>query len=395
MTTSRYDDRIVGFERVDPRSLKPHPQNPNKGDIRGVMKSMQGNGCVEPLIVQDSSNMIISGHTRWTASMNLGAVEVPIMRVDVDDDEALRLLIALNRSGELREIDPSRLAQVLDEVLMTQGGEGLEATLYTETELDDLLADLRTSQDEALGNLEGLTFEEGISPDEDPSPQDDDEALPEFSTLKSFADVPDTIFPSDNEMGIPLLLSNLQADVPDMPASLWGEFARTQRAGTVLFYVDDYKFQAVWKDPSKVSRTQAPTLAEVNFSTHESMPLATVLWRTYQKRYLARMWQSFGHRIMVDVNVDPCFWDVNLLGVPKGWRAYCTRGYAKHVEDIAEQARKCREHAGREDILFFVYGGNKEVRAVCEKHNLWWQPEKMDLATKRHSISDMLMPGRV
>lgn len=380
-----YQDRIKSLEHVAPRTLKPHPKNPNRGNIREVMNSIKANGFVEPITVQQSTRMILGGHTRWSALMNLGAEQVPVIFVDVDDDEALRLLIALNRSTELRSMDNDRLAQVLEDVLTQQGD--LEGTLYDDFSfqqlLDELDADLSASLDD---------FEQGDEGKDDLDEDEQDDDAPErlHTTLKSFADVPDTIFPSDNDLGIPVLLTHLQADVPDMPATLWGEFSRSNSAGTIFFYVDDYKFQAVWKDPSKVSVTGAPTIAEVNFSTHDAMPAVVVLWRTYQKRYLARMWQSFGHRILVDVNVEPKFWDMNLLGVPKGWRSYCTRGAAQHVDDIVRQVEQCKAHAESDDILFVVYGGNAAVRDVCLKHNLWWQPEKMDLAQQRFSVSDML-----
>ena len=224
--------------------------------------------------------------------------------------------------------------------------------------------------------------------------EEEEEGDEELEKLPSFDDVPATLWPSDNDYGIPQLDLTMQADLIDFPLACWGEEARGNKAGTVIFYADDYKFHGLWRDPSKLAKTQCVTVAEVNFSTHEAMPAAIALWRTYQKRWLARMWQHWGHRVLVDVNVEDVFWDLNLLGVPKGWRAYATRGYTHHIDSMLEALERCKEHAGRDDILFFVYGGGQAVKDVATEHGLWWYPEKMDLAKGRFSLEDSTIPTR-
>lgn len=66
-------------------------------------------------------------------------------------------------------------------------------------------------------------------------------------------DVPDAVFASDNDLGIPLLDANLQAAAVVAPVQPWGmgAGARTRKnAGTWHFYTDDYRFDALWRDPS-------------------------------------------------------------------------------------------------------------------------------------------------
>jgi hypothetical protein len=110
------------------------------------------------------------------------------------------------------------------------------------------------------------------------------------------------------------------------------------------------------------------------------MPLAVALYRIYQKRWLARFWQSQGIRVLVDMNVAEVFYDYNLLGVPAGWRAWCTRGYNDRVGNTEQEFELACKHAGTEAILFVVYGGGKIVKQLCGKRGWVHIEEDMDRA---------------
>lgn len=183
--------------------------------------------------------------------------------------------------------------------------------------------------------------------------------------------VPDATFPTDNEYGIPTLLPKLQADYVDGIVKGWGTLARKNRhRGTWHFYVDDYKFENVWKHPELVTETLAVTTAEVNWSFNEQTPLAVVLYRIYQKRWLSRYWQSLGFRIFVDLNVPDNFAELNLTGVPRGWRAYATRAADAELDSLLLQAKLAKRHAGTDEILFLVCRGGQKVHEACLK-NQW------------------------
>ena len=134
--------------------------------------------------------------------------------------------------------------------------------------------------------------------------------------------VPDAIWPADNDLGIPNLLLELCADALDIPVRSWGSVRRgALMPGTWHLYVDDYRFTALWKDPSKVIATKAVNCVEPNFTVHDQLPRAVVQWNTYKKRWMARYWQSQGIRILVDMNVHPSCMEDSLIGVPCGWSA--------------------------------------------------------------------------
>jgi len=182
--------------------------------------------------------------------------------------------------------------------------------------------------------------------------------------------VPDCLFPSSNELGIPDLLLSMQADYVDLPVKPWGSIARTRtHRGTYHFYVDDYRFEGLWQRPEKVWKTGCVTVVEPNFSTGPDQPRAVAIWQTYRKRWLARYWQQNGVRILVDLNVHHSVEDLNMMGVPLGWRAYATRTHEGDRESkILHEAKLAEIHAESDDILFAVYGHSKWARRACENH---------------------------
>ncbi len=199
--------------------------------------------------------------------------------------------------------------------------------------------------------------------------------------------MPDTIYPSDNDYGIPLLDITRQADAIDLPISIWGAKARGTKAGTVAFYTEDYRFGALWEKPHKLLQTECVNAVEPNFSVYKDYPRAITLYRTYQKRWLARYWQSQGVRIFVDLNVNPAAYADNLIGVPSGWQSYATRGYSKRLDYTERELQIAEQHSGGA-VLFVVYGGGKGVKEWCRQQagrGVVWISEDMDRAKGRFS----------
>lgn len=192
--------------------------------------------------------------------------------------------------------------------------------------------------------------------------------MPNERPLYKQSDVPDALYPSDNAYGIPLLDINLQADCAELPVGIWASRAQGRKrfnTGTWLFYVDDEKFTALKKDPTPLLNSLCTTAGELNYSLGDDMPKALGLALTYWKRWIARFWQSKGVRILVDMNVSPRWQQMNLLGVPRGWSAYATRGYTAYLDHLEEQYRIAQAHSMVNNPLFVVYGGGKKVMDLC------------------------------
>ena len=179
--------------------------------------------------------------------------------------------------------------------------------------------------------------------------------------------VPDCFFPSDNDYDIPLLDITKQADYLDIPVTLYGSQSRKKEAGTILFYTDDYRLEPLWKNPDNLFKCNPVTIGEINFSIYKDFPKALALYQIYRKRWLSRYYQSRGIRILVDMNVNQNYYDLNLLGVPRGWQSYSTRGYADRIEELEREIEMSEKNAYPNSMLFVVFGGGKNVRKFCKE----------------------------
>lgn len=195
----------------------------------------------------------------------------------------------------------------------------------------------------------------------------------------------DAIWPTDNEWGVPLLRLDMQATEVVRPFTPWGQETRKSRMrGTFHFYVDDYKFTTLLSKPHHLSGSACTAAVECNFSVDAQMPRAMALHAVYQKRRLARIWQELGKPVIVDLNVASEHADLNLLGIPQGWRAFATRGSVHRLEDIARELDTARTIAGtREGLLFICYGGGKAVEEACRREGVLWFAEAQDEERKR------------
>lgn len=132
-------------------TVRPHPRNPRQGDTGAIHESIEANGFYGAIIAQKSTGFILAGNHRWQAAQQSAATEIPITWVDVDDDHALRILLADNRTNDLASYDENALAEILKEIHEAHGN--LIGTGYDGDDLDQLLEDL------------GLEVEQQAAPD--------------------------------------------------------------------------------------------------------------------------------------------------------------------------------------------------------------------------------------
>lgn len=122
------------IEMRDPRSLTPHPANPRRGNIEAIAESIRENGWHGVVTIQESTGMVVVGWHRSRAAIEVGLSLLPVEVIDCSDAEALRKVIADNRSSDLAEYDVGLLTSTLADL------EALTGTLYGPDELADLLA---------------------------------------------------------------------------------------------------------------------------------------------------------------------------------------------------------------------------------------------------------------
>ena len=141
--------RVISIEHVDIDLLKPDPANPRKisdAQIEALTRSIVEFGVIQPILVRREDNTVIGGHQRLLAARRLGMKTVPVIFLDLTQEQARLLNIALNQiSGEW---DQELLAHMLADL---QGVDGIDLTLsgFDEGELDKLLKslDVRAKRD--------------------------------------------------------------------------------------------------------------------------------------------------------------------------------------------------------------------------------------------------------
>ncbi len=146
--------------RIEDLSLASYnPRRIAPGELAKLKKSIDRFGIVEPIVARRDGT-IVGGHQRYEAARQLGIERVPTVFVDISDNEAKLLNLALNKiSGEW---DTMRLASLLSE---------LRTLPTTELELSGFL------KDETTAIIRALDWGRRFSPDNVPDP-------PEVPTAK-------------------------------------------------------------------------------------------------------------------------------------------------------------------------------------------------------------------
>lgn len=130
----------IETQTIDIDTVHPHPRNVRQGDVGAISQSLKAHGQYRPITYQKSTGRILAGNHTWKAAKALGWKNIVASAVVCDDDEAIRILIADNRTSDLADYDDAGLAELLKELADTTTG--LEGTLFDGDALDQLLNDL-------------------------------------------------------------------------------------------------------------------------------------------------------------------------------------------------------------------------------------------------------------
>lgn len=143
----------VAVGKVVPLSaIEPNPDQPRKdfGDLSDLVSSVRSKGVLEPLLVRrkpDGSDgklyRIVAGERRYRASVQAGLFEVPIVELEVTDEEALEIALIEN----LQRKDLTAFEEA-------DGYQNLAAVFgYTHEQLAEVVGKSRSTITETLGIL--------------------------------------------------------------------------------------------------------------------------------------------------------------------------------------------------------------------------------------------------
>lgn len=99
--------------------LKPYENNPRINDeaVQYVASSIKEFGFKVPMVI-DKNNVIVAGHTRYKAALELGLKEVPcIVADDLTDEQVKAFRLADNKVSEKAQWNYELLDIELDDIL--------------------------------------------------------------------------------------------------------------------------------------------------------------------------------------------------------------------------------------------------------------------------------------
>ena len=91
----------MNIKMVPLKAIKPYWRNPrdNEDAVLPVMESIKRFGYVQPITL-DKENVIITGHTRYKALLQLEVEEVPCIELDLPPEKAKEYRIIDNKTSE-------------------------------------------------------------------------------------------------------------------------------------------------------------------------------------------------------------------------------------------------------------------------------------------------------
>lgn len=121
----------IKYVNID--DIKPYENNPRFNDnaVEYVKNSIKEFGFKVPMIL-DKDNKIVTGHTRYKASLELGLKEIPVIYADDLTEEQIKAFrLADNKVSEVAEWDWELLDEELEDI-------DIDMTEFNFTNYDDI-----------------------------------------------------------------------------------------------------------------------------------------------------------------------------------------------------------------------------------------------------------------
>ena len=325
----------------NPRQWTKDEMDSLKKSISETPELLEARGAI--VYPHDGKYIVLGGNMRLSAVKSLGWKEMPCVVLPNDMPVEKLKEIVVKDNGSFGEWDMDALANEWDDLPLSDWG-----------------IDINWPEK----NIEISSASGGEAGESGKSEREEDDSF--FQSMLT-----DCIYESNNEFEIPNLLPDRQAGKLELPFAPWGADSRLRKdVSTYHFYVEDYRFEAIWKDPIKVLSSGVKAVVEPNLSLFDTTPVAYGLTQIYKKRWISRYFQECRIRIYVDLNVAQKFYGYNRLGIPDGWDAFATRGYNDRLEYLKAELQIAKEISGKDVPNLIVYGGGVSIRDFCIKNSL-------------------------
>ena len=134
----------MNIQMININEIQPYFHNAkehNAENVKHIANSIREFGFRQPIVI-DKDNVIIAGHGRHLAAIELGLTEVPCVKVtDLDDEKIRAYTLADNKTNESPWID-DLLWEELEAIDLDMSDFGFEHFQpFDESALDELFAD--------------------------------------------------------------------------------------------------------------------------------------------------------------------------------------------------------------------------------------------------------------
>lgn len=281
----------ISIEYIKIDDIKPYQNNPRNNDdaVGAVVESIKQFGFKVPIVI-DKDNVIVTGHTRFRASKELGLKELPCIRADdLTEKQVAAFRIADNKVSELAEWDFDKLAIELEDINIDMSAFGFEIESIKNTDIDDMdddgwYGDERERTNDAY-NL-GIIDYENLTDD-----------FWQMPIIQKTDVIPD-----------------------DLIGFNYAKTSENKDTG-IHFFVDDYQFERVWNKPEDYVDilSEYDCILSPDFSLYMDMPMAMKIWNIYRSRQIGAYYQSKGIEVIPTISwAEQATFEFCFRGIPKG-----------------------------------------------------------------------------
>lgn len=137
--TATHDLAVTHYPVAD---LRTYYRNPRQGNLGAIRDSLRVNAQFKPIVVNTGTYTqrpleVLAGNHTLMAAREEGWEHIAVVTVDVDEDQATRIVASDNRTADLGSYDDRLLAELLDSL------PDLDGTGYDPGDVDELLSKLQ------------------------------------------------------------------------------------------------------------------------------------------------------------------------------------------------------------------------------------------------------------
>ena len=139
-----WKNRIVGYGEEDPQNLLANPKNARvhptyqKDTLRSLLNEV---GWVQSVIVNRRTNFVIDGHARIEVALANNEISIPVVYVDLNENEENMILGALDSIGALATYNQQAAKSLIENIITDDENikKLLQSILEQQTDTEGLL----------------------------------------------------------------------------------------------------------------------------------------------------------------------------------------------------------------------------------------------------------------